>query len=59
MGCMHHAVHESSIVFNSLDNFKKYMGSEGTEKALVTRVQGIAVDGKVYLGARVHDEIIV
>lgn len=52
------SVHESSIVFNNIDNFKAFVGSDLHDE--LTGPTGLLekLGGKdsVYLGARVYDE---
>ena len=58
--CKTEWAYEVSVIFDNLDNFKAYMDSSFREEKmnpLLAEVSKLAVDGEVYQGARVHDDM--
>ena len=57
--CKSEWAYEGAIVFDSLDNFKSYMGSEAREKELMPKLAEMSkfATGDVYTGNRVYDEL--
>ena len=58
--CKTEWAYEVEVVFDGLENFKSFMESDKREELAATHMEEItkfAVDGKVYSGNRVHDEL--
>lgn len=55
--CKAELAYEVSVVFDSGDSFTSANGAEkGIEAEFVTAAKKLAVDGKIYVGNRVHDQ---